>query len=177
VKQYIFRLLFTPCALHFDKRGRSSEFFKRRRQTGSKKDEDWLAKERSKTWASFDKPKGEPDWTILTDALLDDLNDLNNRWLAEDGLKMFIEDEQTDYWSDVRKLMRRSEREDVISKIRWFQTESSNFDRLCIPILTPKFLDALSANIKARARAYEEVSDYYTFSFNIFLLPTPSNNI
>jgi hypothetical protein len=158
-------------------------FFKRRQDKGHAK---WVEEIRERTWRHFYNPKKEPDWSLLSSGLVNDLNELNNRFLADDGLKMFWS--QPGYWKDVRNLFEKhildkAEHEDhedddllllmdhLIGKLWWYQSESNDWDRLCIPILTPKFLDALAANIEARAKAYEEVSDnYYMFLTHFIFL-------
>jgi hypothetical protein len=147
----------------------------------------WIERRQEKTWTTFDKPIGEPDWSWLSSDLFEGLDNLNNQWLKDDGLFIFDDDNNkskaTEYWKQVQDLFKRhvpdSSEMDIIHKIRWYRREAIFQDRLVIPMLTPKLLDALQANVKARAKAYEEVSD----KSNLFLSldfpkpPPPSNNI
>lgn len=124
-----------------------------------------------KTWASFDEPEGEPDWSIVTGYLWDSLDRVNNRWLEGDGdliENWFDDDKVKSYFSDVSEVLKyattsievdKTIGDNIIHKVRWYKYESPLQDRLRIPLLTPKCLDALAAYINKRAKAYEEVSD------------------
>ena len=153
----------------------------------SAESEKWAAKQRELNWNSFDRPKGEPDWSMVTPYLLDDLDELNGQWLESEGRTMFMDSDDNkmvEYWNEVRDLIKKyvvkpqanyssdykgewMVAENIIPKLRWYKYEANIQNRLKIPILTPKMLDALAANIGASAKAYEEVS--YFFSN-----PTPS---
>jgi hypothetical protein len=177
-----FRLLFTPSALHKDRNTRRQEKYE------ACKDKKWQETCRQNTWNSFDNSEDEPDWSMVSDALLDALDELNGNML--DALTMFsywrYEEDHEEvvwdrsgikYWEAVEVLLKElvvqkglstsrhkwKVEHHIIHKLQWFSSRSpEEFHhrafRLCIPILTPKMLDALERNILARAKAYEEVS-------------------
>ena len=65
-----FRLLFTPFALYVHK---GKKYFKYKRilkKGGDDKDMEWLKVCRQKTWVNFDNPKGDPDWSKVSNELL-----------------------------------------------------------------------------------------------------------
>ena len=193
-----FRLLFTPCALYMDEdEARSKKYIEnvQKMETLDEKQKSKHDTRVSKTWDTFDNPKGEPEWQLVCWELINKLDELNGQWLKDDGLRVFEKGASSDYWKGVRGLLRlyvvngsREEEDEkivannILSKVRWYEREAACNDRLVVPILTPKLLDALAANIGARARAYEEVSDYnslpgyYIFlGQDFFFLPARSN--
>lgn len=137
-------------------------------------DEKSLQKLNHNTWVRFDNPEGEPDWSMVPDQLLDELDALELN-----GLDMFcywhytsdneIEFDETPYWEEVKALLKKhvvkvadGENEvakNILAKLRWFRNKNFVYERPWIPILTPKMLDELATNIRQRALAYEEVSD------------------
>ena len=165
-----FRLLFTPCALYVHKGKKYIKYKRILKNGGDDKDMEWLKVCRQKTWDNFDNPKGDPDWSKVSNELLDELDELNGRELERLGGSLFIydRDEQHDYWDAVRSLLKKHVVEgaedevasQILKKLKWYLRGSKeNNDRLVIPILTPKMLDALAIHISARAKGYEEVRD------------------
>ena len=164
-----FRLLFTPSPLHVHKKRVRFEKYKRivKEQSDDEKENEWFIACRRRTWANFDKPKGDPDWSKVSDNLLDELDELNGKTLEGQG-DMFNFD-KVPYWTAVRKLFKKhvvegaKDDDDVanhiLKKLKWYLKESDHDVRLVIPILTPKMLDALAIHISARSKAYEEVRD------------------
>ena len=132
----------------------------------------WLGRVCAETWKHFDNHEGEPLWSMVNQEMLNKLDELNERWLENGGRTMFIEDEDGEYWKEVYKVLEehivssmRTDRQEeivrvnILAKLKWYANESGNEGhRLTIPILTPKLLDALAANIDAAANAYQEVS-------------------
>jgi hypothetical protein len=175
---HFFTLLFTPCPLYLDKEPRRVKKFKDLRERKKLTDEEiqWLERIQRKTWESFDNPKEKPDWCMAPSLLLEALDELNEG--LGDGRLMFLDNEKMDeYWVFVERLLEKYvvkvvnptqpdyKEEGLVSqsillKLWWYRNESQNNRRLRIPILTPKMLDALAANITAGAKAYEEVSDF-----------------
>jgi len=176
---HFFRVLFTPSALYMDEEPSRRIKFTQLTNKGEKSanDKNWLRTCWKRTWASFDSQEVEPDWSMASNSLLDELDELNGRMLI--GLKMFsywVDDEGEEdfkqrrpYWDAVRDLMKKyvvneADQENLVTKnilfkLRWYLSMNRHKQRLQIPILTPKMLDALAANFLARAKAYEEVSD------------------
>lgn len=119
---------------------------------------------RKPVWTDPERKK--PDWTLLIEYLWEGLDELNKRWLKDDG-KLFDDEDAEQYWREVKALfsaevVKRATAEDkkiaenLLPKLEWYIEES---DHLRIPILTPTFLDILAAYIGARPEAYEEVSE------------------
>jgi hypothetical protein len=170
-----FRLLFTPSTLYINE-GEGERFDKYRRVSKKKGNNegvlDWLEICRSKTWASFDKPKGDPDWSKVSNTLLDEFDKLNCKMLKgqSDVFRYQTIDQGYPYWDAVRKLLKKyvvkgSDEDDevasqIINKLTWYLSPASDLDhRLLIPILTPNMLEVLAIHISTRAKAYEEVSE------------------
>jgi hypothetical protein len=153
-----------------------------------------MDKVRKSTWKSFDEPEGQPDWSMATSYLFDDLDALNVKWLG-DGRHMFVQEEVDEvdpwdeYWVGVENILKKyvvqphlqlgrkkaanafEENEpdseagiiakNIIPKLRWYKQDAgiAHLPRLRIPVLTPKMLDALAANITRGAEAFQEVSN------------------
>lgn len=141
-------------------------------------DEEWLTKVRAQTWRQFDNPEAEPEWSMVTKEMLDELDEVNEKWWDQDKARLMFMD-SPGYWDDVKEVLNnhvvrtdpddergRLVRDNIIKKFRWYKNEAGiEWHRLRIPILTPKLLDALAANIGAIAQGYEEVSHFViTFS-------------
>ena len=183
---HFFRLLFTPCQLYVDEEPKRRKKYQayinvqEDEEDISEKKEKWITSLRKTTWKYFDNPTGTPDWSMVSVELLEDLDKLNERWLEDKGRYMFVfgadphSDDTARYWRDLQELLEKyvtdtqatSETQETIlgnlmSKLKWYKYESDIGNRLRVPILTPKFLDALAANIGVAAKAYEEVSVSY----------------
>lgn len=178
---HFFRLLFTPCVLWLDEkpsnRRKYVKIVNKAIDKRSPKDDEDFNNYCGKTWASYDNPQGEPDWSMVPDQLLDELDKLNGEML--NGLDMFSyytfpeaggspHFPPNPYWDAVKALLSEhivnGAEENVVTtnilaKLRWYTSKNAYAERLWVPILTPKMLDALATYIKERARAYEEVSD------------------
>lgn len=174
---HFFRLLFMPSRFELD--------WKKYRKTAKKWNDDlatpqelrWLETLRSSMWTTFVNSNGKPEWSMLDKSMLEALDELNEQWQEDEGLEMFVNgDKSTKYWKDVEAILVKYVtephanashdsveglvRDNILPKLRWYRNESRVKSFLRIPILTPKMLDALAANISARAQAYEEVSDF-----------------
>jgi hypothetical protein len=180
---HFLKVLFSPFALYveqdLERSKKHKEYQKMQAGTEPKELLEWIESLQTSTWDSYDNPKGDPEWSMFTSLLLRELDKLNEQWLEEDGRLMFSKPEGNNYsakglkyWQDVRKLVKKYVHpsdddeakwrvsENICSKVDWYFYESAQKHRLVIPILTPKMLDALAANITAGAKAYEEVSDF-----------------
>ena len=192
-----------PCALHIDKYPDEKKKFRElmSKPENTEAESDIMSDMRLATWDSFDNPNesSEPDWSMVSQYLLEELDDLNGKWLKDDGRLMFVNtntdsDEYWDeYWDEVKALLNKyvvkvhqgihtrtvaqadgtkkavedegfqDEWEivkNIVPKLRWYKNEAgiANMPRLRIPMLTPKMLDALAANISRTADAFQEVS-------------------
>ena len=173
------RVLFTPCELYLDKHKLREKY--KANKSAEKSTSEWVEKIRNKTWRDFDNPPPEePEWSLISKELWDELDDLNWQWQESEGRLMFVygddEGKAEKYWDDVKDLLKKHlpkhttyEEEDTVmknifQKLRWYRNESASQYRLIIPILTPKMLDCLAANIAAGAQAYEEVSEYIYYN-------------
>ena len=134
-------------------------------------DKKWKAEQMKLTWQTYDKGGEKPDWSKADESLFCELDKLNHRWLKDDGRWIFnihSPTEEAEYWSDVLRLFKeRGMHRHSVQKVKWYMGYASVDDRLAVPLLTPNMLDALAANIGARAKAYEEVSGIYTLYFII----------
>lgn len=135
---------------------------------------EWITHCRQRTWANFNSRRGEPDWSMVSDELLEDLDDLNKVWEESEGRLVFVKDDKdvVQYWTDVREVIEThvvetmnpsSEKGKVVAthilmKLDWYSSQAGlEWNRVRIPLLTPRLVDALAANITAAAKSYEEV--------------------
>ncbi|KAF8799686.1 hypothetical protein BYT27DRAFT_7316212, partial [Phlegmacium glaucopus] len=191
-----FRLLFTPCVLWIDEEeGRRAKFKDlKAKKHRSKEDKRWLKEARQKTWESFDNPKGEPDFSdsMVSMEMLVKLDELNEKWDKDEGRLMFSAEagDTTEYWTGVRDILKKyvsntegSEGgqtivDNISKKLRWYSNEAGVHEpRVAVPILTPRLLDSLAANITAGAPAYEEVALWLVPEVPYFISTTKHNLI
>lgn len=181
---HFFRVLFNPYPLYLHETLERQLKFKQLYCRGypqnlSDEEKDWFDQCITNTWASYDKLKGNPVWSMVSNTLLDELDKLNGEIL--DPLDLFTywyEDEDDEkktefisqYWTKLEELLMEhiKDNDELVAKLipyklRWYRQAATFFDRLCIPILTPKMLDALATHISVRAKAYEEVSPIPAF--------------
>jgi len=101
-----------PCALWVDSDGKYDHYQKLLRAEHGKgkmkrEDQEKLDQYQSWTWASFDDPIGEPVWTMVSQDLLMELDEMNDRWGAEEQSRLMFGNVDTanEYWAAVCKVL------------------------------------------------------------------------